>query len=123
MTDEWPMLLLSALFGLWGAYAAYAFKAGRLKRSARWYFDRTQPAYVRNLPFIALPASIFFWSGALVLGLHQLRDIWAEAIVAAAGLAALGALIIGLVWSHRPPKFLKPAWLETEEQRRAAGET
>jgi hypothetical protein len=36
------------------------FKTGRYRAMARWYFDRWQPFYVRNLPFAALPYSLMF---------------------------------------------------------------
>lgn len=117
---DWPMLVTSALMGTWGGYTTLAFKAGRLRRSARWYFDRTQPAYVRNLPFIALPASLFFGAGALIIGLHQMEDAWADAVVAVAGLAAFTALVLALIWAHRPPEFLKPDWLRAEERPRSS---
>ena len=120
MSVDWPMLVTSAAMGTWGGYAALAFKAGRLRRGARWYFDRTQPAYVRNLPFIALPSSLLLGASALILGLHQLEDAWAEAVVAGAGLAAFTALVLALIWVQRPPEFLKPAWLRTEEHRHSS---
>ncbi len=94
-----------AAFGLsgWGFYGAYAFRTGRLRRMGRWYFDRSQPLFLRNSAFGLLPAGLFGMAGMTMLLLAGNSSVWAQIAVTAATLVAFTTLVLGLVWTLHPP--------------------
>lgn len=120
MRGEIALILLAAVFGVWGFYAAFAFRNGGMRRGARWYFDARQPNNVRHLPFLLLPTGLMGAGSAVVLALQELSDVWAEALVAASGLLIVASIVVAIVWILRPPRFLKPDWIRQREASASA---
>jgi hypothetical protein len=100
------------------------FKAGRYRAMARWYFDSRQPFYVRNLPFMVLPAALVFacWTVVAVVSRFQ-GQLWADLLVLPIGLLSVVLFGWGINDSSRPPDSAKPDWLKAEEARRQASPT
>jgi len=109
------IILASVLFGIWGFYGAVAFRRGRLRKMARWYFDRQQPTYFRNLPFYLPMTGVLGSLGAVTIVLDSLEYPWAKVVAQVAAVGCAVALIVGFAWVSKPPKFLKPAWLLAAE--------
>jgi threonine/homoserine/homoserine lactone efflux protein len=116
MDGEIIALGLSLAIALWGFYASWAFRKGRLRQSARWYFDRHQPDFVRNMPFAALPVGIAFMAAAVVIVAGRAAGFWADVAVAIGSLTLVTGLIVMVVFIVRPPRFLKPHWLREREE-------
>lgn len=114
MTDL-PLIVASLLFSAWGFYGGTAFRRGRLRRMAQGYFDRTQPAYVRNLPFFLYPGGLLFGLSAIVMTVAPMGGMWAEVVTAVAVFGVMGSIVLTMVWVSRPPEFLKPQWLRERE--------
>ena len=113
--DEWVLVAIASVIAAWGIYAFVRFRQGLLRRGARWYFDRSQPFYVRNFPFVQLPAGLGFTAAAVAIALNNSESSWAETIVSLAVLMGFVAIVLGVVWILRPPKFLKPDWIRERE--------
>lgn len=97
------------------------FKTGRFRAPARWYFDRRQPFYIRNLPFGMLPFALVFacWTLMAIVSRYQGR-MWADVLVLPIGLFSFVLFGWGIKRQLRPPGSAKPDWLKAEEARRAA---
>lgn len=115
MAELW-VVISAATVAVWGLYGAIAFRAGRLRRMGRWYFDRSQSFFLRNSAFSLLLAGAFCAAGLLILLLADSASIWAQTIVAAATFIAFVSIILGIAWTVRPPAWLKPSWI-TERER------
>lgn len=118
--DDWILVVIAAVFGVCGLYAAVKFRQGMLRGGARWYIDRSQPFYVRNMPFVQLPAGLGFTTAAAAIALDGLESGWAQVVVGLAVLIGFVAIVLGAVWIIRPPRFLKPDWIR-EREASAAG--
>jgi hypothetical protein len=83
-----------------------------------------QPFYVRNLPFMALPAALMFacWTVVPVISRFQ-GQLWADLLVLPIGLLPFVLFGLGINDSSRPPDSTKPDWLRAEEARRQASPT
>ena len=82
---------------------------------ARWYHDRHQPFYVRNLPFAQIPAGVMFLMASATFVLAGGGYNVAAIIV---GYSTLLVFAVGIAFSLRPPAFLKPRWLDEERERK-----
>jgi hypothetical protein len=106
---------LAVLGGALGVLVGLAFRLGRGRSAARWYFDEESPWYIRNLIFGTLPFGGFFlfgWAAAMLL---QDGTLWVGWAVLSAGLVCA---LVAVLFMYRPPDMMKPRWLRDEEERR-----
>lgn len=117
--EELVAVVVFVAMAVFGFYASWAFRRGRLRRGARWYFDRYQPDFVRNLPFVLLPWAIANSAAAVVIVSGNAAGFLAEVAVTIGSVVLLIGLILMVVFVVKPPRFLKPDWLvEREESAR-----
>lgn len=115
-----PLFYVGAVMGIGGLVMGEMFRRGHLAQAARWYWDKDQPWYIRNLPFAWYPAGGFFL-GTLA-GLAVLQSAPDELAPLGWMLLLLGGLasILMFLFFYWPPRALKPEWLR-ERERTAAG--
>jgi len=110
-----PVATVILLMGVGLVGSAIAFRAGRLRSAANWYFNQRLPFYARNFVFAALPSGIGSLALFSVFPLALVDDLWAEFV----GLALVGVALLGLLTSIRfmvrPPRMLKPQWIVERE--------
>ena len=99
--------LVAAVMGVGGISLGVLFRLGHLRPMARWYHDRHQPFYVRNLPFGQIPFGGMFlaWFALFVLAATGYKV--AALIV---GYSSFLLFVLGVAFMVRPPRFLKPRW-------------
>jgi hypothetical protein len=103
------------LFGALSFAVGLAFRLGRRRGAARWYFDEESPWYIRNFVFAVLPSSAFWiLVGAALIMFDRVPEWMAWSTVAAGSVCALVAFVV----MYRPPEMMKPRWLRDEEARR-----
>lgn len=113
-----PIFLLVG--AAWGITAGLLFRAGRLRRLGRWYFDADAPVFLRNLGPVQLPTGVGFLSAAAMLLFYFLRTPWGDAIAMVALIIFLLSLLALARTFYRPPDWMKPKWLLDAEHGRMA---
>jgi hypothetical protein len=119
----WAWVLFISFTSL-GLAEHVLFKTRRFRAPARWYFDRRQPCYIRNVLFGLLPFAFVFacWTLMAIVSRYQGR-LWADLLVLPIGLFSFVLFGWGIKRQLRPPDSAKPDWLKAEETRRQASPT
>jgi hypothetical protein len=100
--------------GLMGVAIGTLVRAGVLRAWARNYFTPGLPAQLHNGQFALIPLGAAFLLTALGASIAQSAEPPDQAWPFF-GFGVL-SLIIGIWWVIRPPEWMKPAWLQAEEQ-------
>lgn len=119
MIDDSLLGVTSIAFGLVTFAFVVAFRRGRVRSRARWYFDPDQPLPLRHAPFISWAGALFMVSAGMVILVAPMRGSLIPDIVVAIGIGlALLASALAVYWTFRPAEWMKPEWLREEEKRR-----
>lgn len=113
---EWGESVPILLMGLVTLLVGVAFRLGRRRGGARWYFDERSPWYIRHYPFALIPGGAFWlvmWVAVVMF------DRVPEWMAWAAVTAGFCCALVAFVFMYRPPTFMKPRWLREEERKRA----
>ena len=121
MSEDLLLGLGSLAFGAVGLWIGIGFRQGFHREKGRWYFDESMPAILRYGPLVSVPAGLFFVaSGALIAVGTERGALWADVVIAIVAVIWFVAGSLSVIWSFRPPEWLKPEWLRDEERRRTA---
>ena len=117
MFSEWESFVLLGM-GAVGFLVGALFRAGYMRRWATAYLNPSFPPHVRNGIFAMMPFGAVFLLWWVGIAIYESGGSPVAATLPF--LASVPALVIGLIFSVRPPVWMKPAWLRADERDPAA---
>src|SRR4051812_17948381 len=102
---------MSFVAGTWGIATGVLFRIGRLRGMARYYGDPLFPFYVRNGAFAMIPCGVAF----LLLFVGGLFVPKAESLALVLFLGMPLSVLLAILLTYAPPKWLKPQWMRDGE--------